>query len=525
MSKSAVTAGLIGGRVGNKGGVGISLDIAGTTFLFLNAHLAAHEGKMHHRLANLAKIRAELCVDDFLPMDDPRKAADDLTDRFDFTFLCGDLNFRLDISRLHADWLIAREDYAQAFHFDQLNNLMKQEKFIPGFHEAGINFPPTFKYDVSRPSRRTRSLNSKEILEGDRAEPNNGIDEQDPETETCDEDALSLASSTSPSVVIKLNPTYTAPSPARTPSMPSPAQTSKMSTAEKRRPKWMSLLSPSFVSSPNKLLKGKGPSAWSLSSPLPSPAPSSPIVNLFSSNDARRKNILRPPPIILIKSGEQERHSLSDGVLPEKGVYDSSHKKRVPSWCDRILWKTTIQPPASDTDPLNMETQHRQRTRSRVGHFFASAFRSPITRGTHESDSPLNDSAAPNSTMYSPSNMNTFIEIPARINTIISPPPTAPVPSNYIRSPPTSESARRPHSGERAQSATQSFWRFLPAFLSPTHHTLQSPTTPDGNYLPAGPSKGEVVCTSYDTLDDNGMHRLEGRSDHRPVIGTYCVFI
>jgi hypothetical protein len=40
MSKSAVAAGLIGGRVGNKGGVGISLKLAGTTFLFLNAHLA-----------------------------------------------------------------------------------------------------------------------------------------------------------------------------------------------------------------------------------------------------------------------------------------------------------------------------------------------------------------------------------------------------------------------------------------------------------------------------------------------------
>lgn len=40
MSKSAVTAGLIGGRVGNKGGVGISLKIEETTFLFLNAHLA-----------------------------------------------------------------------------------------------------------------------------------------------------------------------------------------------------------------------------------------------------------------------------------------------------------------------------------------------------------------------------------------------------------------------------------------------------------------------------------------------------
>lgn len=39
-SKSAVTAGLIGGRVGNKGGVGVSLKIDGSTFLFLNAHLA-----------------------------------------------------------------------------------------------------------------------------------------------------------------------------------------------------------------------------------------------------------------------------------------------------------------------------------------------------------------------------------------------------------------------------------------------------------------------------------------------------
>lgn len=32
----------------------------------------------------------------------------DVTDRFDFAFLCGDLNFRLDITRLHADWLISR---------------------------------------------------------------------------------------------------------------------------------------------------------------------------------------------------------------------------------------------------------------------------------------------------------------------------------------------------------------------------------------------------------------------------------
>ena len=75
MSKGSVTAGLIGGRLGNKGGVGISLNIDGNTFLFLNAHLAgqsvfdsprqvfanfltAHEGRINHRLANYAKIKA-----------------------------------------------------------------------------------------------------------------------------------------------------------------------------------------------------------------------------------------------------------------------------------------------------------------------------------------------------------------------------------------------------------------------------------------------------------------------------------
>ncbi|KAI0073685.1 hypothetical protein K474DRAFT_1666324 [Panus rudis PR-1116 ss-1] len=63
---------------------------------------------MHHRLANLAKIKNELAVDDFLSAGDPRLMAEDLTDRFDFTFICGDLNFRLDITRLHADWLISR---------------------------------------------------------------------------------------------------------------------------------------------------------------------------------------------------------------------------------------------------------------------------------------------------------------------------------------------------------------------------------------------------------------------------------
>jgi hypothetical protein len=157
-SKSAVTAGLIGGRVGNKGGVGISLNLAGTSLLFINAHLAAHDDKVPLRLANLAKIKAELAVDDYLTTGDPREMKEDITDRFDFTFLFGDLNFRLDVTRLHADWLISRQEYEQAMTFDQLYNIMKNGYAFVGFKEAPVRFPPTFKYDVLRtlkkPSRR-----------------------------------------------------------------------------------------------------------------------------------------------------------------------------------------------------------------------------------------------------------------------------------------------------------------------------------------------------------------------------------
>lgn len=84
MHKSSVTAGLIGGRVGNKGGVGISVDIDGTSILFMNCHLAgelfspefhflnnrllAHEGKVNHRIANLHKIKVLLHL---IPMPSP----------------------------------------------------------------------------------------------------------------------------------------------------------------------------------------------------------------------------------------------------------------------------------------------------------------------------------------------------------------------------------------------------------------------------------------------------------------------
>jgi hypothetical protein len=43
--------------------------------------------------------------------------------------------------------------------------------------------------------------------------------------------------------------------------------------------------------------------------------------------------------------------------------------------------------------------------------------------------------------------------------------------------------------------------------------------------LPVIHYKGEVICCHYGTLDDSAMRRLEGRSDHRPILGTFSVYI
>lgn len=68
-------------------------------------------------------------------------------------------------------------------------------------------------------------------------------------------------------------------------------------------------------------------------------------------------------------------------------------------------------------------------------------------------------------------------------------------------------------------------WRFFPF----RRDTFQSIATQESavstlNIAPH-PAKGDVVCLNYSSLDDRGMRLLEGRSDHRPVIGSYAVYL
>ena len=47
-------------RLGNKGGVGIRITIAGSRILFVNAHLAAHQNAVKERNAQFRRIEVEL---------------------------------------------------------------------------------------------------------------------------------------------------------------------------------------------------------------------------------------------------------------------------------------------------------------------------------------------------------------------------------------------------------------------------------------------------------------------------------
>ena len=71
----------------------------GTSFLFVNSHLTAHEENVRDRVRDLKKINAMMNLPKTLPYRKSKKfqltGSGDFTDNFDCVFWCGDLNFRL----------------------------------------------------------------------------------------------------------------------------------------------------------------------------------------------------------------------------------------------------------------------------------------------------------------------------------------------------------------------------------------------------------------------------------------------
>ena len=79
---------MVSNAVGNKGGVALSFMLNDTSFAFVNAHFAAHQGKVEKRNSDYKEILNGLKFGD-VPMLD-------LMSESDRSFWMGDLNYRID---------------------------------------------------------------------------------------------------------------------------------------------------------------------------------------------------------------------------------------------------------------------------------------------------------------------------------------------------------------------------------------------------------------------------------------------
>ncbi|XP_028939534.1 phosphatidylinositol 3,4,5-trisphosphate 5-phosphatase 2-like, partial [Antrostomus carolinensis] len=140
---------------GNKGAVGVSFLFNGTSFGFINCHLASGSEKTHRRNQNYSDILRSLVLGD------KRLSTFDLTLRFTHLFWFGGLNYRTWIwDSPHLPLLVqdilahlTKKEFEALLAVDQLNLEREKNKVFLQFSEGDISFPPTYRYE--RGSRDT----------------------------------------------------------------------------------------------------------------------------------------------------------------------------------------------------------------------------------------------------------------------------------------------------------------------------------------------------------------------------------
>ncbi|XP_018576609.1 inositol polyphosphate 5-phosphatase E isoform X2 [Anoplophora glabripennis] len=134
-----------------KGAVATCFMLFGTSFLFVTAHLTAHQEKVKERVGDVKKIVHSMDLPKVLPCKNKSK---DVTQNFDYVFWSGDLNFRLSTPRAKVlEWL-SKTNFPLPphlphgyMHHDQLCSVLADGAAFKGFSEAKITFSPTYKYD------------------------------------------------------------------------------------------------------------------------------------------------------------------------------------------------------------------------------------------------------------------------------------------------------------------------------------------------------------------------------------------
>lgn len=210
--------------------------------------------------------------------------------------------------------------------FDQLNAVMKKGGAFDGFHEAPIDFAPTFKYDVSRRPKVRKRLSP----QGQSPMPHAGVRQAEMAEEDVDEgtDLVSLSSVTTDNSRTLSESEYFRVLPS---SSTIASSNGRNGDNTKVKPRWLSLLSPSFATSP-KFSKFQTNLSSQVGTPTNPNAPLSASPESATTPKSAKfvKRFLRPPPMINLSVSQS---TIQDEFDEEgKGVYDTSSKKRVPSW-------------------------------------------------------------------------------------------------------------------------------------------------------------------------------------------------
>jgi hypothetical protein len=562
----------------------------------------------------------------------------------------------------HAQWLVP--EYAQALAFDQLFNIMRNGQAFVGFREATINFPPTFKYDVLRTSRhkRKRSKHSQmttEVVTPPLRDPTETGDQ--PEGEEHHDGGHSDGSSEDDvngelaSVVSSGTTTFSQHDQVSDEDNDSDAesdylrrrmaypQTSgglvkriSLSAAQRAKSKWAELVN---APSPPRIIRSRRTNAHTPQlrgdGKSPRSIPTTPLLaeRAAPSPDNLSDGLLASVTPIIKGRARSSLSITGDGTAEtedDKGVYDSSSKRRVPSWCDRILFKSTVKPdPEDDSHATPQRTavsliaqawRSFRRTSSNSLRTASATTTTSFTSAPLTPADPDPDSTCPLPTPYVPRRKRQrprSIDVAALPSTS-QPPPFSTTTTTTTTSRPTTSVSAQAHDFPDAKSTSRNAappraqtdpltplhdpwvttsrtpslslagstttasssapsgpsgggggglrWRLLSSLLSrdaevardaavaaalasattdvdadaePATRTMTAKTATPPSSLPGGgldgasagstessrPRKGDVVCLSYRTLDDRGMRQLEGRSDHRPVIGVYAIYV
>jgi len=137
---------------GNKGGTLIAFDWGGTSFCFVNCHLAAHQKREYWMRRN--SDYKEICSN----IRGVGNINQDIMAQFHHVFWMGDLNYRCDWNQTEDakdtpsealfnqySLMINRGEYKELLKYDQLNISRSKGEAFFGFQEKEIVFPPTFK--------------------------------------------------------------------------------------------------------------------------------------------------------------------------------------------------------------------------------------------------------------------------------------------------------------------------------------------------------------------------------------------